>query len=42
MREYLVFGDDGAALYVQNLMSGKYEVILRVSLTVLEKLIGSP
>ena len=36
MEQYLIFGDDGTALYTLNLMNGKYEVVLRIGLSVVE------
>jgi hypothetical protein len=38
LRQYLIFADDGSALYVENLNTEKYEVILRVGMTVLRSL----
>jgi hypothetical protein len=36
MKEYLVFADDGVVLFTHNTTSNRYEVILRVGLTLLE------
>jgi hypothetical protein len=35
MKEYLIFADDGTVLYVYNVVVRKYQVILRVGLSVL-------